>query len=211
MSWIKRTEITLTIGSIAIAVMLLSYFVNIPVLDFISKILPEWSVIIASFALGVGAISTFVQNTDKIINKPAERPYSLILIISLVFMFIVANVKGFEPIYEWTVNNVYQALTGTVSSLLAFFILTAAIRALRGRNLNASAMLVSTVLVVLGNTPLMAGVWSGFETIKSWIMQVMNTASQRGIMISAAVGVLVMGFRVLIWLERGFYGRLGEE
>ena len=46
----------------------------------------------------------------------------------------------------------------------------------------------------------------GFHTIMNWIMNVPTTAAMRGITMGAAMGVIVMGLKVILGIERSYLG-----
>ena len=65
-----------------------------------------------------------------------------------------AHLKDFRsPIY-WIWESVYQPLTSTMFALLAFFVASASYRAFRIRNFEATLLLVSGVLLMLGRVPI---------------------------------------------------------
>ena len=113
---------------------------------------------------------------------------------------------------DWVFQFIYTPLQATMFSLLAFFIASAAFRAFRMRTLEAGLLLIAGVLVIIGRVPLGQFDWGiarsefGFHTIMQWIMNVPNTAAMRGIMMGAAMGVIVMGMKVILGIERSYLG-----
>jgi hypothetical protein len=113
---------------------------------------------------------------------------------------------------DWLFNYVYTPLQATMFSLLAFFIASAAFRAFRMRSVEAGLLLAAGVLVMIGRVPLGQFDWGiarsdfGFHTIMDWIMGVPTTAAMRGIKMGAAMGVIVMGLKVILGIERSDLG-----
>jgi hypothetical protein len=217
MSFLARREIVYAIGSLAIIVMLIDYFLENDFIGNISSQFQTWTLVISAFALGVGAITILQRHLKNIMNRTPDTPYSATLVGSFLLMFITALFMGDilnNPSYFWVNTHLYVPIVQTMPNFLAIFILTAAYRAFRARSIEASLMLIAAVLVMLGNAPISAAIWPGFESIRSWIMNVLNAAGYRGIIIGASVGLVIMGIRVLLWIERGFYGgeaAAGEE
>jgi hypothetical protein len=123
-------------------------------------------------------------------------------------------------------QRIYDPLQGTMFSLLAFFMASAAYRAFRAKSLEASLLLLSAFLVMLGRVPIGEKVGELLEFMLAWvpllsqidfssligeissyIMEVPNTAGQRAIMIGAALGMVAASFRIWIGLEKEYLGR----
>jgi hypothetical protein len=116
------------------------------------------------------------------------------------------------PFY-WMTRSFFNPLQAAMFSLLAFYIASAAFRAFRVRNIEATILMVAAFLVMLGRTPLGEYVFSwarGGEgwlpAVTDWIMAVPNTAAQRGIIIGAALGAASMSLRVILGIERSYLG-----
>jgi hypothetical protein len=113
---------------------------------------------------------------------------------------------------NWVFKYMYSPLQATMFSLLAFFIASAAFRAFRMRTFEAGLLLGAGLLVMFGRVPLgqfdlgIASDEFSFLTVMNWIMAVPTTAAQRGIMMGAAMGVIVMGLKVILGIERSYLG-----
>jgi len=95
------------------------------------------------------------------------------------------------------------AWAGSLIGLLAFYIASAAFRAFRVRNIEATILLVAAVVVMLGRIPAGEGIFGRFT---EWLMQVPNGAAQRGIIIGAALGAASLSLRVILGIERSYLG-----
>jgi hypothetical protein len=213
MAWIKLNSIAMILRSLVIIIMVIAYFINIEPITKISGDIPNWTVIIAGFALGVGAISVLSLHLKNIIKRTPNAPYSLILIIGFVIMSVsglLLGEIGLSPIYTWAYTYLFLPINNTIMTLLAFYIFTAAVRVFRIRNIEASLLLVSSFLVLLGNMPMSSSIWVGFEPIRFWIMNIINAAAYRGIVIGTGIGLLIMGIRFILGIEKGAVGMKGE-
>ena len=172
------------------------------------------AVLTASFAIGV--INLTRVHWINIKRKRATWKYSIILLLSLYSMLIFSVIASpfaldpnsvviptsviqfSTPIWEFLYYKVFVNINSTIFSLLAFFIASAAYRAFRARSLESTILLVAGLLVVLGQAPIADLIWPGFSLIRDWILAFPNTAGQRGILIGAALGIIVFSVRRLI-------------
>ncbi|MFC1743922.1 hypothetical protein ACFL35_08005 [Candidatus Riflebacteria bacterium] len=128
--------------------------------------------------------------------------------------------------YSLIFERMYIPLQATMFSLLAFFMASAAFRAFRAKSFEASLLLISAFLVMLGRVPIgevlgqVIGVLIGwlpflsgiefskmFGDISQFIMDVPNSAGQRAIMIGAALGIVSASLRIWLGLETEHLGR----
>ena len=89
---------------------------------------------------------------------------------------------------------------------LAFYVASASYRAFRARNLEATVLLGSAILVMLGATPVGGVIWSKFPVIQRWLIDIPNMTGQRALLIGAAVGSFVACLRTMLGIERGHLG-----
>ncbi len=117
--------------------------------------------------------------------------------------------------FWWIYEYLFKPLTATMFALLAFYVASAAFRAFRAKNLEASLLLGTAFIILLGRT--IAGVWltswipdslSGLriENLAVYIMQVFNTAGNRAIMIGIALGIASTSLKVLLGIDRSYLG-----
>lgn len=98
-------------------------------------------------------------------------------------------------------------------ALLGFYITFAAYRAFRIRTLEATVMMLSAAVVILGSDPLGGAVSQGVLT--DWAdfdNRVINSGMQRGLKLGIAVAAIAVSLRILLGLERGIVDvRQGKE
>ena len=109
-------------------------------------------------------------------------------------------------VFGWLYNNVMVALQGTMFSLLAFFVASAAYRAFRARTPEATVLLLSAILVMTGRVPLGEYLISWIGQVSDWIMNVPNTAAQRGILIGVSLGGIATSIKIICGIERAHLG-----
>jgi len=116
----------------------------------------------------------------------------------------------------WLFTDMYVPLTGTMFSVTAFYMATAAFRAFRIRTAEAGVMMLAAVVVMVGQVPL--GMWFTsslplqgpasnlrIEVIANWLLGVVNSAALRGVLFGLLVGGLAMSLRMWLNLERGAF------
>ena len=194
---------------IAGVTMLAVFFLKLsPTATSLAKSVQNMAVVIAAFALGVGAISLFTIHGKKITTGHKDAPFSFILLGGLLFTLLAGLVFGTSSSapYQFMFTRVLSTADSSFFSMLCFYIVSAAYRAFRARNLEAAIFLVAGTLVMLGNVPIGAAIWAKFPVIGSWIMNVPNTAGMRGMLLGAAMGFIATSLRIILGLERSHFG-----
>jgi hypothetical protein len=192
------------------AAMIISFFM--PVLQGMQDMLNKWAIIVSSFSLLLGMGSILMVNIQKISRKHADAPYAVVLLIALFTMMFLGIFFGVRPgdsrletinlenLFDYLFQMVMMPMSSTMFSLLAFFVASAAYRAFRARTPEATLLLVAAFIVMLGQVPI-GNFWI-IPQLKDFIMETINTAGQRAIMIGAALGVVAVSLRILLGIER---------
>ncbi len=210
-------EIPLLITAFCALLQVIPYYLNIPVIETASGTMREWMLLVVNMAVFVGVISLGQVHGKRIQKRGENWPYSAVLIAFMVFMALVGFPLesiglGFKNAqYLFMFNNILNPLGGTMYSILAFFITSAAYRAFRARNWDAAFVLISGTIVVMSNAPIFTSSFPILITWKNWIFDVPNTATGRGVMIGAALGAIALAVRTLMGIERGYLRGGGEE
>jgi hypothetical protein len=199
--------------------------------------LDSWLIIVAGFALLLGVVNVVQNGTRKIARRETGWPFAVVLLAGLFITGgigiwstitgegITTRPDGSATPFQWIANNMFQPLQSTIFALLAFFMASAAFRAFRARNTEATILLFAGILVMAGRVPLLeflaapfpplqpaaAGASQGLGKLTEWIMNTPNGAAQSGIIIGAALGAASMAIRVILGIERGYLGLGGGE
>ncbi len=118
-----------------------------------------------------------------------------------------------DPLYDSIYQVVFTTLDATMYSLLAFYIASAAYRAFRLRNVEATLMMGIALVVMLANVPLGEFVWSssgplgGFVGLRDWVMQTPTAAVGRAISLGIVFGQIASSWRVILGIERRHLGQ----
>jgi hypothetical protein len=200
---------------VAGTMMLADFFVPHRLFALAAGEVRQWGLIVVACTYVLGVANVLRVHGEKLGRRERDWPYSVVLLTCLVAMAglgIFHDHQGEASPFIWLYNNIYDPLSSTMFSLLAFFITSAAYRAFRARSTEAALLLGAAVLVMLGQVPVGAAIWGpdsflgGFPGVKDWIMDVPNLAGKRAILMGAALGAISTGLRVILGLERAHLG-----
>ncbi len=164
------------------------------------------------------AVVTLIQTHVTRINLRTEHwQYSLIVFVGMIVMVLIGVPFGPQnSIVEWLYNNVQVPMDASMFSLLAFFIASAAFRAFRARSFEAFLLLATAMIVMIGNVPVGDLVWNkvmswmpwtdGASWLRQWILDVLNNAARRGIILGVSLGVISQSIRIILGIERSYLG-----
>ena len=170
-----------------------------------------WAMIIGGFTMILGIASLIMHHYFKISRKLRDWQFSIIVYASFITVFIVGMVFGVDNGLERSPTPtgfiyffILSPLQSTMFSLLAFYIASASYRAFRARNSEATLLLFAAVLVMIGRVPIGLAISSHIPTIAQWIMNVPNSAAQRGILLGVALGAISMSLSILLGIEKPY-------
>jgi len=203
-----KREVPLIITAIFGCFMVIDYFVPHPLVSGIGETLQQWAIIVVAFAYVLGVANIARISGQKISRRSRDWFYQFPLLAGLAFMLTVGVVWG---VGERTLFNdfylyAYSPMQGTMFSLLAFFIASAAFRAFRMRSFEAALLAIAAVIVMLGRVPVGTLIWDKIPVLSDWIMNVPQMAAKRAIMIGAALGAISTGLKVILGIERNYLG-----
>ncbi len=206
-----KKEIPIAIGFVAGVLILFEYFFKtaMPSISPIATSAQNWGIIISAFAMGLAAANLIVIHGRKIHSRHPDAWMSFFMYFGIVIMVatgFAAKGTTAQEVYSFFFDGMYLRLGTAMFSLMVFFIASAARRAFRARNIDAAFLLVSGLLVILGNAPLMKMVSPWFPKASAWFMSYANVAGNRAIMIGAAFGMVLTGFRVILGIDRSYFG-----
>jgi len=213
--------VTFALGSL----MLIEFFVPAGGMRVVVSLLQEWGLVLAGTAFILGGINVLQVNLPKIRRREEDWQYKVVLLVSAAAMAITGFLGGREEIalhadstwfdgmrfhgkqtFEYLYEYVFAPANATMFSLLAFFIASAAFRAFRARNVEATLMLATAIVVMLGVIPIGEWIHPRMPEVKDWILNYANNAGRRAILIGAALGAVATGLRVILGIERSHLG-----
>jgi hypothetical protein len=219
-----RSTLPLIISLVVGLLMVGEFFIPHWRYHLLTENLLEWGVIVSAGAFFLGLINLLQVNLPKIIERQPDWQYKVVMIIGLLATLIAGFSGGEQRIsdgyaYRWIYDYVLVPLNATMFALLAFYIASAAFRAFRARNLDATVLLGAACLVMIARVPIGEAIGSFLSTLSfgllpdawlsqlmNWIMDVPNTAARRAIFIGAALGAVATGLRIILGIERSHLG-----
>lgn len=213
-----RREIPLIITAVVGLAFIVQYFVPHTPFDKVEHMFTDWLSIIAACAIWLGALNLLKLSFIKIIKRKKDWIYSVIIIASWMTMALagILGGPGFQEPgtrFDWLYNNIYTPLSATMFAMLAFYVASASYRAFRARNFQATLLLIAAFLVLSGRVlfdeiifGFLPADWKILSTISDFIMQVLNTAGQRAILIGIALGIVSTSLRIILGIERSYLG-----
>jgi hypothetical protein len=178
--------------------------------------------VLLALAVGVGVWSLVTVHGKNIARRRSGWGYSAVLLGAMVSLAVMGLLKEYRPngynkaAYSLLFDGGLKALEATMFSIIAFYIVSAAYRAFRVRSIEATILLVSACLVMLGQVALGQAVTGGipnrgfaanfrFEVIANWILTRVNSPALLAVELGLGVGALSTSLRIWLNLERGSY------
>lgn len=168
----------------------------------------SWALIIGPFALVLATVTLIQTHTARIRRRTEHWQYSFVVFAGLIVMVLIGMFfKPQNPMFVWLYNNVQLPMDATMFSLLAFFIASAAYRAFRARTFEASLLLITALIVMMGNVPI-GDLLSNDTASKArqWILDNPNLSARRGIILGVSLGVISQSIRIILGIERSYLG-----
>jgi drug/metabolite transporter (DMT)-like permease len=206
-----KKEVPIGIGFLVGALILFEYFLKglWPAVSKTATDAQNWGSIISAFAMGLAAANLIVIHSRRIKQKHPDAWMSWLLFAGILVMTITGfYAKGTAGgnMFSFLFDGLYLPLGTAMFSIMVFFIASAARRAFRARNIDAVFLLVAGVIVMIGNAPIGKLISPWFPSATNWLISFPNVAGNRAIMIGAALGMVLTGFRVIVGIDRSYFG-----
>jgi len=201
-------------ASIAIGIgliVLVSYFIQIPLLQNLQTLLLGWAVILAGVALLVGIINLIGVHWHKM-RAPRDRgrdAYSAVLLIAFAVTLVAGLVlTPLHPQYRQVVLSIQAPVEISLLAILAISLAYASLRLFQRRGGVMASIFVASVVFFLAVSsgifgdpavgPLSSGFYGTFNRLP--------VAGARGILLGIALGSVTTGLRILLGADRPYSG-----
>lgn len=209
---IKGKGIPLTITFTVGMIIIISFFIPHRPFGDVEQISLRWYSIIAGFTMLLGIDSLIGLHYRKIKRKEENWLYSIVLIFGFILIFVAGVVEtvrfgsAFDErsFFIFIYNYAIIPLQATMFSLLAFFVASAAYRAFRARNVDATLLLITAIIVMLGRVPVGELISPYLPRFTDWIMEVPQMAAKRGIGLGIYLGAIGVSIRIILGIERSY-------
>ena len=212
-----KKEVPIVIGFIlALFYVIANYFTGSATLKTLKETLDRWYLIVAAWMVLVGVVNLTQIHGRRITSKKEGWIFSAWLILCMFGMIVFGVFIAKNPQHKgwtWMYNQIIAPMNATVYSTLVFYIGSAAYRSFRMRSMEATILLITAIIVMLGRVPLGMVLLGGkpyLGQMADWILNVPNSAGMRGIQIGACLGGLATALRIALGIERGHLGGTGE-
>lgn len=163
-----KRQIPILIVTVIGLLTLFGWFIDEPHIEsFVDDDATQWYDILMSFAIVLGGLNLMKLQIQKVMKKKSGWIYSLVAIGGFLFAITAGFfIKGVEDVqwgshvtsegtlFKWMFDYMFTPLSATMFALLAFYVASASYRAFRIRNFEATLLLVSGVIIMLGRVPL---------------------------------------------------------
>ena len=175
------------------------------------------SPVIQGFAVGLGVLNLFQVHSRRVLKGGENAFNSVAFFISMLLMLTISVLQKGHPnslnnnLNRLLFDGALQSLNATMFSVIAFYIVSAAYRAFRVRSVEATFLLVTAVIVMLGQIPVGVFLTHALpdnlhvEVARHWILTIASAAATRAIAFGLGVGGLAVALRIWLGLERGSY------
>lgn len=181
-------------------------FLTSGLVDNAAALLSLWVSFIIGFALLLGLLNILRVHSGRIIRREPNQGYSAVLLLSALLVIgagAYGRVAGLEDgVTNWIFQNVYQPLSAAFFSLLAFLMITTAVRVLRIGTIESSLLLVGAIIVLLGQITLSP--FNSFAALSQWFQDYPIQGAIRGILIGSALGAIATSLRYLLGVDNQY-------
>ncbi|HUP27161.1 MAG TPA: hypothetical protein VM409_01910 [Chloroflexia bacterium] len=198
--------INLLLAAIAGIITIIGFFTRGPFADLLG-VLSQWVSVLVGFALLVGLGNLVKVHVGRVIRFQRDWFYSLVLVGSAAVVLGLGLAGGGpgDANVAWVFKWIYQPLGAAIFSLLAFFVTTAIFRLPRMRNAEAAVLLITALVVILGQAPFSATPPIDIVVdVKNWLMDYPVLAGVRAIILGVAFGAIATSLRVLLGFDRPY-------
>jgi len=203
MSTIVKRELPILLGGFVGFVLIGAYFLEVPEISSLASTLTLYGTIIATMALFMSAFTTSLVQIRYIIKREKEWYFNLLLMVVLfVFLIIGVSTGSASPQYRYLYKRILTPI-GTYSwALNGMAMMLTAIRVFRVRTFEASLLFAAAMFVMFQAVPIGPAIWPGFQPIGEWLLNVPLPAGNRGFVITAGIGGILLSIRTLLGKER---------
>ncbi|HHX27996.1 MAG: hypothetical protein ACOX5Q_10540 [Bacillota bacterium] len=165
----------------------------------------KWFILSTAFVCCIGLVNLTKVHTRNIQRRGRDWDLSIVLLAITFGYLLLGVVTGpTAPLYAWIFDSTAVPLGATFYSVLSFYIVSAAYRAFRVKSRDAAILLISGIIVLLGNAPIGEVIYPGFGTATKWIMDIANTSAMRAVIFGATIGSFITAIRVFLGIDRPY-------
>ncbi len=175
-----------------------------------ARMLNNWAVVLFAFALAVGLVQLTVLRTRWVMNPKESmrrRVLSVLFLAEMWIITIIGIVNSRGPEFTWISKYVYTTLQGAQYGMIGFYITLACYRTMKVRRWDIAIFTIVCWIHLVANTPLVSYfIGYGWFNFSQWIYFWPSTAGGKALAMIAALGMVSVGVRGMLGMERGVLG-----
>lgn len=190
-------------------IILLGYFIPVPIIQDLRTIMLGWAVGLAAIAALVGVVNLVLVHIRRLSIPQGKDFYSLFFLVAFIATLGIGLFLGpADPGYQTGINAILIPIETSMMALLAVTLAYACLRLMqRRKGLMPIVFLISTLFFLLISGGFLAfgdqvPVFKQIQGLISWL----PAAGARGILLGIALGSLTTGIRILMGADRPYSG-----
>lgn len=203
---LRKRELPIILLAVAQIVLILNgYFTN-AVIKNVATEFSTFAIVIAAFAFLLSSTQLTTQHAYNIQKRLRGKwVYSIALIVSLFVTILVGLIygKNGDPLL-WIQRNIQTPGSWGMGGMILFYLITAAWRAFRVQNVDSALLFIGCVLVSLGSAPYISYLSPTMVSLALWLNAYNVVPVTRAFEMTAAIGGVIFGWRVLFGMERKY-------
>jgi len=165
------------------------------------QMLRTYMTVVGSGVCFIGLAMLVVSHIRRIYRRATDPHwiYSVAVFVTLIpvsYALIFQGVEG--PLTMWLFKYGVSPTHQTLFSMTAFYITTAAYRVFKFRNIDASVLLVSGMIILWSTLPLFTGFFPFLVPLATWINEVPVVAGYRAFILGVSLGSIGLGIRIML-------------
>lgn len=201
------TAIAISVG----LVILIGYFLPIPLFTVVQSTLLNWAVIIGAFAALVGIGNLILNHWRKLTSKNQRDFYSLFALLGfagvLVASIVLPDGGPMQKDIQQAVRAIVLPVEASLMAVLAITLGYASLRLLRQKRDALSILfMLSTLVFLILSGGFLAGIDIPLVQNLTAFIDQLPVAGARGILLGIALGSLTTGLRILMGADRPYSG-----
>ena len=204
----QRT-IPITIVTVCMIILLLAYYFPGLGLSPVATGLTKWTTVITAVAYWMGAASVAIMYGRRTIRKAQGWYYAAWVLVTMFGTILLGLILGLNhEIYTSLVSATVSNFGILLYAMMVPFLFSAGFRALRARSLESAVLIVSMVIVYVGQSPAGSEMLPITESMKEFINKSFATGTGRAVLIANAFGSAVLAIRAILGKEPGLLGHV---
>ncbi len=180
------------------------YYIPLPAVQKPGAVMLQWKQPLGAVILFVGALGLASLHIKRVRRRAPRYGYSIVTLVSMAAMVFVGMVFGVQEgsLFATWFQYMVTPLESTMFALLAFFVASAAFRAFRARSANATVLLLSAFVVMLGLIPAVENHVPFIGKVTEFLLDYPNTAAKRAVLIGVALGMISVAIKTILGIDR---------